>query len=144
MELDEAKTKFSTYIKTEDRLKKIVMKAAPNMDLNDIITELDEHNIKTSECVPWRGRFPNTRSFLLMIPYETQINDIKTIDKLNNVVVSWEKYIKKTIWTQYHRCQAFGHGAATCHRPPRCVKCLISHHIKNCNITTRWNHGHFF
>lgn len=45
------------------------MKAAPNIDLNDIITELDELNIKVTEC--------NT----------TQIREIRKVDNINNDIL---------------------------------------------------------
>lgn len=48
------------------------MKAAPNMYLNDIITELDELNITTTERVPQQGLLLNTKSCLLTPPYGTQ------------------------------------------------------------------------
>ncbi|CAG5041693.1 unnamed protein product [Parnassius apollo] len=33
---------------------------------------------------------------------------------------------------QCHRCQLYGHAAANCSAPPRCVKCLEPHNTKEC------------
>lgn len=74
--LDNEKTHFHTFIKVENRHKKIVLKAATFMDTEDIITELDEPDIKVTEYVPLRGRYPDSRSYLVALPHKTQINDI--------------------------------------------------------------------
>ncbi|GBP58952.1 hypothetical protein EVAR_97325_1 [Eumeta japonica] len=67
------------------------------------------------------------------------INDIsKEIFKILSKVCSLSGIIveapyKRGIPGQCHRCRLYGHAAANCHAQPRCVKCLVSHWIKDCN-----------
>lgn len=88
LQLDSANTDFQKFIKIKDRHKKIIIKAAPNMDVNDIIADLSEMNNTLMEWIPLWSRFPETRFYLLTLPSTTQIIDIRKIDKVNNVIVS--------------------------------------------------------
>nr|CAI5853376.1 unnamed protein product [Callosobruchus analis] len=51
-ELVDSKTSHHTYTKEEDKVKRIVMKAAPNMDLDDIKEDPLKKNIVLTNCIP--------------------------------------------------------------------------------------------
>nr|CAI5820510.1 unnamed protein product [Callosobruchus analis] len=55
-ELIDSNTPHHTYTKEEDKVKRIVMKAAPNMDLDDIKEDLLKKNIVLTKCTPLVGR----------------------------------------------------------------------------------------
>lgn len=82
----DAKTDFHTYVKIENRIRKMVMKAVPYMAINDIVTALEDLNIKVMEYVTFWGRFSNRRSYLLSFPNNIQISEIYKITKINNVM----------------------------------------------------------
>lgn len=130
--LGNSEADFFTYLKPEEKTRKIVMKGAPNMDINDIKDCMKANNVEVRNCVPLKGKSEHPYSYLLSLPKQTQIKDIKNIKELDHVKVNWEKYTKNTNWTQCHKCQAFGHGESTCYRKPRCVKCLNPHHTRDC------------
>lgn len=133
--LDKDEAIFHSFMNPETKSKKIVLKAAPNMNANDIIDYIKEQNIAVSDCIPMRNKSNNDPfSYLISVPSNVQINDVRKINNLGNLRVSWERYTKYKNYTQCHRCQAFGHGEVYCYRKPRCVKCLDSHHTKNCTL----------
>lgn len=98
------------------------MKATSNFKYEDIIESFNEINIEIVERVPLKGKSEIRHSYLLSIPNSTSIEEIRKLDRSGNVKIERETYIKRKSWTQCHRCQAFGHGDATCHRAPKCVK----------------------
>nr|CAI5817893.1 unnamed protein product [Callosobruchus analis]CAI5846541.1 unnamed protein product [Callosobruchus analis] len=66
-ELIDSKTPNHTYTKEEDKVKRIVMKAVPNMDLDDIKEDLLKKNIVLTNCTPLVGRGNNSYSYLLSL-----------------------------------------------------------------------------
>lgn len=86
--LDEAHADFHTYLRAENRYKKSVLKAAPNMELKDIKTGVSEYNVDIKEIVPLRRRSDALFSWLITLPREAQINDIKKMNKIGNVKVT--------------------------------------------------------
>ncbi|XP_059056858.1 serine/arginine repetitive matrix protein 1-like [Achroia grisella] len=46
------------------------------------------------------------------------------------VVEAWKP---ASVLPQCHRCQAFGHASANCHRPVKCVRCGGEHPAANCD-----------
>lgn len=131
--LDRDNAMFYSYMSNDIKLKKIVLKAAPNMEANDIISDMKEKNFAVTECIPLKNKNNSEPfSYLLSLPNNTEINEVRKLNTLGNLKISWERYSKQRNWTQCHRCQAFGHGETYCYRKPRCVKCLEQHHTKNC------------
>nr|CAI5860761.1 unnamed protein product [Callosobruchus analis] len=55
-ELIDSNTPHHTYTKEEDKVKRIAMKAAPNMDLDDSKEDLLKKNIVLTNCTPLVGR----------------------------------------------------------------------------------------
>lgn len=125
---------YHTFTKDSEKTKKIVLKAAPGLDPQELTDTLTENNIQTQNITPLKGRNTNSFSYLITLPKNTIINNVRKIDNLNNLKVTWEKYSKKTDHTQCYKCQAFGHGQANCFNTPRCVKCPGKHYYKECPV----------
>lgn len=49
-------------------------------------------NIEIKKDVPY--------SYLIMLPREVQINEMKKLHTLNNIKVSWKTYTKNKKWTE--------------------------------------------
>lgn len=118
-ELDNTNTDFHTYLRMEDNYMKIVLKAAPSMDPVEIKENIEGNNWIVKECIPLKGKSDAPYSYLITLPREVQLNEIKKLNRLGNVIVSWETYTNRRTWTQCHRCQDFGHGESICYRHPR-------------------------
>lgn len=102
------------------------------MDIRDIVDEMGNNNIPVENCIPMKGRSRTPFSYLITLSRETDIKEVEGIATISNLKILWEKYTRKNNWTQCHRCQNFGHGETNCYRKPRCVKCLETHHTKDC------------
>lgn len=122
-----------TYPRQDEKSKKIVLKAAPGLDTVELHETLKNNNINTKEIIALKGKH-TSHSYLITVPKEQQINDIKKINNISNLRVSWERYSRKTDYTQCYRCQSFGHGQTNCFNKPRCVKCPGEHHYRDCTL----------
>lgn len=127
-------TQFYTQTKHEDKVKKIVLKAAPGMDEDDVKEELESMNYRIKEVVKLKSRQHETRSYLISVPIDENIGKIKQLTNLGNLRINWEKYNKKNNWTQCRRCQQFGHSQINCNNEPRCVKCPGHHLYTECKL----------
>lgn len=123
---------FYTQTKNEDKTKKIVLKAAPGMDIEDIKDDLEELGHKVIEVISLKSRQNQSRSYLISFPMETNIGQIKMIQNIGNLRIQWERYNKKNNWTQCRRCQKFGHSQTNCNNTPKCVKCPNNHYYEDC------------
>lgn len=133
-ELRDTEVDFYSHPRREEKLKKIVLKAAPNMETNEILETIKENNLNAKACVPMKGRSSRPFSYLVSLSQDTKINDVRKMGTIGNLKVTWERYAKTRNWTQCHNCQEFGHGEQYCNRPPRCVKCIGKHNTKNCTL----------
>lgn len=125
---------FYSFTPKNEKLNKIVLKAAPNLKPDYICDQLKQHNIQPSDCIQLKSKKDNhlSSSYLISIPKEAGYNNIKQVDALEHLKIKWESYSKKNKVTQCHRCQQFGHGSQYCQRNPRCVKCIGNHLTKDC------------
>lgn len=55
------------------------MKAAPNMDGTELLRDFEDKNIKITKCVTLKGKYDHSYSYLLSLPYDTQVNEIKKV-----------------------------------------------------------------
>lgn len=115
--------------------KKIVIKAAPFSVPEEIIKLYGNHNVKILKCTKLKGKNDITTSFLLEVPREVDLNDIKKIKVIDNTIIRCQSYIKRNNIAQCRRCQDFGHGTTYCHKTPRCVKCGKDHLTNTCKKT---------
>ncbi|XP_072384525.1 uncharacterized protein [Diabrotica undecimpunctata] len=129
------KTAFHTYTKKTEITKKIVMKAAPGMDLDEVEAELKEQGIiaKVTEMkTKQEGR--TSKSYLLQVNKQQDLKEVKRINGLQNIRVKWDAYSKPARATQCYNCQEFGHSARNCFKAPRCMKCAQGHQTRNCPL----------
>ncbi|CAH1114814.1 unnamed protein product [Psylliodes chrysocephalus] len=134
--LEKEKVDFHTFTRREDKIKKIVLKAAPGLDLEDLKEELEFEGVEVVSIINLRSRSENveSHSYQLCVKKETNLRDVYKIRHVQNTRVKWETYAKKNKITQCYRCQQFGHSQANCHKQPNCVKCAGKHLTPNCRL----------
>lgn len=103
------------------------------MNLDELKTSLQANKIQPQEIVPLKGR-GMSYSYLLKVSKDVAINDVKKVDSLDNLKVSWERYARRSDYTQCYNCQRFGHGQQNCYNQSRCVKCPGAHHYRECPL----------
>lgn len=59
---------YYSYQSRENRAKKIVLKAAPNMDVEDIKKDLTGKGIKVNNCIKMKSKNPYSFSYLITGP----------------------------------------------------------------------------
>lgn len=124
---------YITYPHRDERVKKLVLKAAPRMKPEDIVNELDEiYNIQVLSVVPLKGKNPINFSYLITFPFDTNMAEIHKVEGLLNLRVKWERYVRKTEFIQCHKCQQYGHTQTYCNMKPKCVKCAQDHITAEC------------
>lgn len=104
-----------------------MLKAAPEMNINEIKEQLQGKKIEVKEFIKLRGKNSTSYSYLITTTKETNIGEVKKIRDIGNMMVKWETFQKKRNYAQCYRCQRFGHGASNCRLQPRCVKCAGPH-----------------
>lgn len=77
--------------------------------------------------------------FLVQITAKSEESQLMKIDKLNRIVVKWEK-LKHKESSQCRRCQRMGHTAVNCNMPYRCVKCNDDHEPGQCKLNQNQKH----
>lgn len=130
------KMHFFSYTPADEKYNKMVLKAAPNMDTNNICEQLKLQSIEPSECILLKSRNPEqlSSSYLVKFKKDININNVKKLDSFDHLKIKWESYYKSKRVTQCHKCQQFGHGSQYCNQNPRCVKCTGFHLTKDCKI----------
>lgn len=113
---------FYTFTLKDEKLFKIVLKAAPFVEVEEIQTVLNEHGICNTQCIKLKSNKAPSASFLISTKSKEDHDKIQKIKELDNIKIKWEDYNRKSVVSQYHRCQRFGHGSTNCNLPPRCVK----------------------
>lgn len=118
--------------------KKIVLKGLPQLNDEDIISDLESQGI---ECIAIyvikkkTAEMPPNPVRLLKLASNTKLSEVFKIKHVFHTKVKWEHYINKKGVSQCHRCQRFGHGAINCNMPPKCVKCGQDHITAECTKT---------
>lgn len=124
---------FHTFTPRDERLKNIVMKAAPNMDVAEISDELKQNGFDVMEVVNLKNGSGYSYSYLIKVPKTVNLGVLKQkIKHVGHTIVKWESYAKKSSWSQCYNCQEFGHGSSNCFKQAVCVKCAGKHHTKDC------------
>nr|CAH7739631.1 unnamed protein product [Callosobruchus chinensis] len=132
-EFAESDTPYHSFTNENDKFKKIVMKAAPNMNIGDMKEDLSKKNINVKECISLKSKTSNqSRSYLITVPHTINMQDITKINAVSNIKVQWQRFSKKHNYSQCYKCQRYGHGSSNCNNIPRCIKCGQNHHSKDC------------
>lgn len=127
---------FHTFTPNEEKTKKIVLKGAPEMDLDEVKNNLKQQGTNIETIIKMKTkRNEESFSYLVTVKKEQSLQDLKKIRNIDQCGIKWEKYHKKNTYTQCYNCQRFGHAESNCHQKARCVKCPSFHHWKNCNLT---------
>lgn len=126
---------YYTFTLKNNKIKKLVLKAAPNMNVNSIQEKLIANNINVLSCVNLKStKNRNSYSYLVSFPNETDLHTVKKIEFIGRIHFKWETYFKKDNISQCHRCQSFGHGSSNCNIKPKCVRCGECHLTKDCEL----------
>lgn len=134
-EFTQLKVQYFTLTRKEDKVKKVVLKAPPTWKSDEILQNLQKEGKLVNEVIPLKSRKRDiTHSYLVTLPAEQKINELKEIKAIENCKIKWEHYAKKRNYTQCYRCQEFGHSQANCFKKPRCVKCPEFHLYTNCKL----------
>lgn len=124
-----------SYTPEEEKVKKIVMKGAPNMDIGKLKQDIEDQGPKIENITYLKTkRGDESFSYLITVKKEVNLQNIRKIGQIENLNLKWEKYNRKNNYTQCHRCQRFGHAENNCNMTPRCVKCPQMHHWKQCTL----------
>lgn len=133
--LQTAQTPFYTYTKKENKVKKMVFKGPPNLEIHHIMRELKEAQLEPQEVIKMKAsNDKESYSYLVTVPNHIQLKQIRQTRNIDQAIIRWESYAKKKSYTQCHRCQNFGHGSSNCWLTPRCVKCAEEHQTKDCTL----------
>lgn len=134
LNLKSQNTQFFTLTKHKNKVKKIVLKAPPSWEVDQIKNNITDTGNKVIDIKSLKGKQNLGRSFLVTVPQEQKINEIKTIKIMDHCKVQWEPYFKKRNYTQCYRCQRFGHSSNNCNLTPRCLKCPGFHLYTECTL----------
>ncbi|CAH2094955.1 unnamed protein product, partial [Euphydryas editha] len=102
----------------------------------EIVKALQEHGFPAQRArpiPPKKGR-PGCLFYIQLahLPQE-ELAKLYAIEELLNMPgLILEAWRGRTGPSQCHRCQAFGHSSANCHRPQKCVRCAGEHNAGDC------------
>lgn len=135
-DLTQHKVEFYTFTPKDEREKKIVLKAAPDLDMNSIKSSLQAKNIEVTNLIQMKSRKTGelSPSYLVYTPRTTKLQELRQVNRIENIQTKWEYFAKPKRPTQCHNCQRLGHGSKNCNYRLRCVKCTDHHHTRDCKI----------
>lgn len=112
-------------------------------DPKEVMDALNGLNTTSVEFVSVKKLQTKQASSLFIIQATASSNEanILKIDKLNHVIIKWEKLQRRDI-LQCRRCQRLGHTASNCGMQYRCVKCNSPHAPGQCKLPAGVQHEH--
>ncbi|GBP87561.1 Nucleic-acid-binding protein from transposon X-element [Eumeta japonica] len=126
---------FHTFALEEERKVKAVIKGISlEFEIPDIKADLISQGYPVRAVHRMHRRNGSALAMVLVILNRNDqakgiFKNLCSICGLSGVIV--EAPYKRSIPSQCHRCQLYGHAAANCFAQPRRVKCLIPHWIKD-------------
>ena len=108
----------------------------PTVDTKELKSEIEKFEHKVIKITNIKQRITHKALPLLFIEIESKENNKKIyeINKLLNLIVSFEPPRKKRDIPQCTKCQDYGHTKNYCHKNPVCVKCAQNHLTALCPI----------
>ncbi|KAL3272278.1 hypothetical protein HHI36_022758 [Cryptolaemus montrouzieri] len=106
---------FYTYSTKDQLRKKLVIKTAAFVteeDLKKQLSEVTQISAENVQCTKMKSRSGESHSFLISVPKQVDIKNLKSEKEIDRIKVNWQKYNKAQKVTQCHRCQKFGHGSS--------------------------------
>lgn len=137
--LAQGKVECFTYTMKNEKQHKVVLKASPHMEPDEIKNYFKTQNITVTNCTKLQSRKQGVQSssFLISTNNKDQIKQLTSTNEIEHTRLRWESFIKKNPVTQCWRCQEVGHGSSNCFRKPRCLKCAANHLTRDCAIKER-------
>lgn len=136
------KTQFHKYQQKEEKNYKVVLRNMhPSVDKKELSVAIEEYNHKVVSITNVLQKTTKNPLPLFFVEIKIKENNKKIyeINKLLNLIVSFEPPHKKREIPQCMKCQEFGHTKNYCQKNPVCVKCAKNHLTKDCHIKTRSN-----
>ncbi|CAK1588830.1 unnamed protein product [Parnassius mnemosyne] len=127
---------YHTYALPEERKVRVVIRGVPfELSNEEILADLKSQGFPVEAVHKMHSRtglrYPVILVILSNVPEaKTIFRQVRTVCGLSGVKV--ESPRRRGFPAQCHRCQLYGHAAANCSAPPRCVKCLDPHITKEC------------
>lgn len=134
-----SKVQFYTHALAENKLKHMVLRGLPNVNTQDIMSELKKFNLQVVKVVQMKSKSnttPMSPLYKITLTSVQQISEIRKVKFMCSFSVKWESYHNTNKVTQCYRCQGFGHGMSHCANIPKCVKCLGEHLTNDCKKST--------
>lgn len=132
---------FHTYSLKEELELKTVLRGLPSFTSPEEIKEaLEDAGYTPTHVAPLErrdaaARHP-TNSFYVRFRKSGSWAEIWDQRELLGIRVTFSLFSPKNTIPQCYRCQQFGHGSGSCHRPARCVKCGGPHTKDMCMLST--------
>ena len=136
-ELKKKNTEFFTYQRKQDKTYKVVLRNMhPSVDINELKNEIESFNHQVIRITNIRQRISQKPLPLFFIELASKDNNKKIyeIEKILNLIVSFEPPRKKRDIPQCLKCQEYGHTKNYCFKCPVCVKCANKHLTSDCPI----------
>ncbi|XP_050664208.1 uncharacterized protein LOC126964926 [Leptidea sinapis] len=127
---------YHTYALPEERKVKAILRGVPYELPSEVILEdLTMQGFKAEAVHKMYSR--SGKKYPLALVILTNVPESREIFKRELIVcglsnIRVEAPHRRGFPGQCHRCQLYGHAAANCSAPPRCVKCLEPHTTKEC------------
>ena len=136
-ELKKKNTEFHTYQRKQDKGYKVVLRNMhSSVDINELKSEIEKLEHKVIRITNIRQRITQKPLPLFFVELESNENNKKIfeINKLLNLIISFEPPRKKRNIPQCMKCQEYGHTKNYCFKSPVCVKCAKKHLTSECPI----------
>lgn len=132
---DHQQLEYFSYRKLTEATKSLVIKTVPFLEEEELTKFYKQQHPGVLYVRKMKSKKDDleSRSYLIKLTSETNINDIKKIKSIDGAFIHYERYIKPTKITMCRRCQEFGHGTENCRSAPRCVKCPKNHLTQDCD-----------
>ncbi|KMQ93691.1 nucleic-acid-binding protein from transposon x-element [Lasius niger] len=125
---------FTYQSKTDRKFKVVLRNMHPTIDLAELKEEIEAKNHKVISItnILHAGTKKPLPLFFVEMKQKKNNKDIYSINKLLNIIVSFEQAYKKREIPQCTQCQTYGHTKNYCFKGPRCVKCAGKHMTNDC------------
>lgn len=134
-----SRLEFFTHDIAMEKPFKVVLRGLPEMQVEDIASELRSHYKLNPSGVFQMKRGGNNQIYhnALYLVHFTKgtisLSALQAIRSIGSIIVRWEAYRggNRDV-TQCQRCLNFGHGTRNCHVKPRCGNCAQAHATADC------------
>jgi Associated with zinc fingers len=126
---------WHSYENKQNRPIKVIMKNLHHTYSKEkIVAELSKRGYKITEAISklkWKTKEP-LNMFMLVFRHDEDIKKIYEITNIEGIRVEIEPIKTSKLIPQCKNFQAYGHAQRYYAKQPRCVKCTVKHHTKDC------------